>query len=167
MENLLKARNTFLTSEGHISQMQKERKKRNQVNDQARWFQSWHLRLPALNIRIPELLFLSKCHIYSHQPWQEYFSWVSGRDTQDLVKGAKEPGGWNVGVGGSEAQGHMLLSLVVREVPGQGPSPDKLVSCGGSVYTSSTSSWGGGVTSTPRPTVSLAWGVSQEAELLS
>lgn len=82
---------------------------------------------------------------------------MSGRDTQDPVKGAKEPGGWSVGVGGSEAQGHMLLSLVVREVPGQGPSPDELVSCGGSVYISSTSSWGGGVTSPPPIPPPLAW----------
>lgn len=76
-----KARKRFLTSKGHISQMQPKKEVRLMI----KWsdFRAGMLRLWALNIRILELLRLSKCHIYSGQPQQEYpsclWGWVSGQ----------------------------------------------------------------------------------------
>lgn len=99
--------------------------KRNQINDQAKWSQSWHLRLPALNIRIPELLFVSVCHIYSRQPppppgissclW--VVKWAGYCRIQ--WQWAEKSGGCSVGVGGFEANRHTWAPhiLMVREVP--------------------------------------------------
>lgn len=96
----------------------------------------------ALNIRIPELLFLSKCHIYSLQPPQEYPSWVPPglgewvRYPRIRWQWAEKPGGCSTGLGGPEAGGHVLATHILsdREVPGQGLNRNRLATYEGSAH---------------------------------
>lgn len=79
---LCKARKIFLTSKGYINHMP-PKKKKNQINDQAKWFQSWHLRLPYSEFQ--------SCYFYLNvifTPISPYRNipvgclqgWVSGRE---------------------------------------------------------------------------------------